>query len=250
MESKTMALFLTFLLGLFIVIGAILSLFLKKRKKVLDFLMASCFSILLMLIILDLLPEAIEHLGLSYLWLFLLLVFVGFFFFKWFDHLIPHHHSKHDTKKEVYDNMIHIGTLATVALALHNIIEGMAIYFTSSLDLSLGIAMSLGVGLHNLPLGIIVGSTFYQQEGKFTSFLISLIVLAFSSFLGGLIPFVFNLKAINDLMMGSFLSLTLGMLIYLAFFEILPKVKKAKDKKIVFYGLITGVVIILCTLFF
>ena len=50
--------------------------------------------------------------------------------------------------------------------------------------------------------------------------------------------------------MGILLSLVLGMLFYLVFFELLPKVKDTKNKNMTIYGLISGVLIFLLTLFF
>ena len=70
--SNTLALFITFLLGVFILIGTIISFFIKKQDKVLDFIFAFALSLLSMLIIIDLLPEIIEHLGITYIYLFLL----------------------------------------------------------------------------------------------------------------------------------------------------------------------------------
>jgi len=69
---NTLALFITFLLGIFIIIGVIIAFFLKKQKKVLDFIFAFALSILTMLILTDLLGHTIEHLGI-YLFYFLAL---------------------------------------------------------------------------------------------------------------------------------------------------------------------------------
>ena len=56
---NTLALFITFLLGFFIIIGVIIAFFLKKQKKVLDFIFAFALSILTMLILVDLLGHTI-----------------------------------------------------------------------------------------------------------------------------------------------------------------------------------------------
>ena len=56
MNTENIALLITFLLGIFIGIGAILAFFFQNKKKILDFIFALALSLLLMLIAFDLLP--------------------------------------------------------------------------------------------------------------------------------------------------------------------------------------------------
>ena len=242
---NNLALFITFLLGLFIIIGVIIAFFLKKKSKVLDFIFAFAFSLLVMLIILDLLPEAIEHLSLKNMHLFLLFTMLGLLLFKVLDNFIPEHADHKLTVKEENENIMHIGLLATIALIIHNIVEGMAIYLTSCNDISLGLMMSIGVGLHNIPLGIIITATLNMSNNKKpVKYYACLGSLVISSFVGGLIPYLLNINTVNETVIGSLLALTLGMLLYIIIFELFPKVIKTKDKKITLAGIITGFLIL------
>ena len=173
---NTLALFITFLLGFFIIIGVIIAFFLKKQKKVLDFIFAFALSILTMLILTDLLGHTIEHLGIKHIYLFILFTCLGLLIFKTIDDFVPEHEDVKMTKKEEKKNIVHIGVLATIALIIHNFVEGMAIYLTATNDINLGIMMALGVGLHNVPLGIIVTTTLNNDEklGKYLFCIISL----------------------------------------------------------------------------
>lgn len=246
--NSTLALFITFLLGFFILIGVIIAFFLNKKQKVLDFIFAFALSLLVMLIMTDLLEEAIEHLGISNIYLFLLFSMLGILVFKILDDFIPEHDDHKMTKQEEKKNIVHIGMLATIALIIHNIIEGMAIYLTSLNDISVGLMMSIGVGLHNVPLGIIITSTLYQSEEKTSKYWICLGSLFISSFIGGLIPYLLDISAVNEVVIGSLLSLTLGMLLYIIIFELWPKVIKTKNKKVTILGLISGVLLLLVAL--
>lgn len=251
MNTENIALLITFLLGIFIGIGAILAFFFQNKKKMLDFIFALALSLLLMLIAFDLLPEIIEIFTMTYIWLFLLLAFVGILLFKVLDEFIPEHqHDKHLTKQENATNMNHIGTLTTIALVIHNIIEGMAIFIAAANDVSLGIMMSLGVGLHNIPLGMIITTTFTQSNTKKSKVGFYIFALCISSFLGGAIAYVFEITNVNPLWMGSLLSLTLGMLSYIVFFELWPRVKATSDKKITTCGLLVGIILLAITMLF
>ncbi len=241
---NTLALFITFLLGFFIIIGVIIAFFLKKQKKVLDFIFAFALSILTMLILTDLLGHTIEHLGIKHIYLFILFACLGLLIFKIIDDFVPEHEDAKMTKKEEKKNIVHIGVLATIALIIHNFVEGMAIYLTSANDINLGIMMALGVGLHNIPLGIIITTTLNSDKntGKYLFCINSLFI---SSFLGGLLLYLLNINTVSDIVIGSLLALTIGMLLYIIIFELYPKVKKTTNKKITIIGLVAGVIIAL-----
>ena len=245
---NTLALFITFLLGFFIIIGVIIAFFLKKQKKVLDFIFAFALSILTMLILVDLLGHTIEHLGIKHIYLFILFTCLGLLIFKIIDDFVPEHEDAKMTKNEEKKNIVHIGVLATIALIIHNFVEGMAIYLTSANDINLGIMMALGVGLHNIPLGIIITTTLNSDKntGKYLFCIISLFI---SSFLGGLLLYLLNINTVSDIVIGSLLALTIGMLLYIIIFELYPKVKKTTNKKITIIGLVTGVIIALVGMF-
>lgn len=245
---NTLALFITFLLGFFIIIGVIIAFFLKKQNKVLDFIFAFALSILTMLILVDLLGHTIEHLGIKHIYLFILFTCLGLLIFKIIDDFVPEHEDAKMTKNEEKKNIVHIGVLATIALIIHNFVEGMAIYLTSANDINLGIMMALGVGIHNIPLGIIITTTLNSDKntGKYLFCIISLFI---SSFLGGLLLYLLNINTVSDIVIGSLLALTIGMLLYIIIFELYPKVKKTTNKKITIIGLITGVIIALIGMF-
>lgn len=245
---NTLALFITFLLGFFIIIGVIIAFFLKKQKKVLDFIFAFALSILTMLILVDLLGHTIEHLGIKHIYLFILFTCLGLLIFKIIDDFVPEHEDAKMTKNEEKKNIVHIGVLATIALIIHNFVEGMAIYLTSANDINLGIMMALGVGIHNIPLGIIITTTLNSDKNT-GKYLFCIIFLFISSFLGGLLLYLLNINTVSDIVIGSLLALTIGMLLYIIIFELYPKVKKTTNKKITIIGLVTGVIIALIGMF-
>ena len=163
MSIEFVGLLITFLLGLFILIGALVAFLANKKQKITDFSLGLAFSVIIMLIILDLIPEVIEHLGMSYIWLFLIFAILGYGLLRLLDHFVPDHHdATHMTKKEANDNLAHIGLISSIALMIHNIVEGMAVYTTVLTSVSTGLMLAIGIGFHNLPLGMVIATTFYQ----------------------------------------------------------------------------------------
>lgn len=70
-------------------------------------------------------------------------------FFKGLDRFIPGHDSEHAGHPDCSDgDVIHIGIVSTIAIVIHNVIEGMAVYSMVEESIRVGLLMALGVGIH------------------------------------------------------------------------------------------------------
>lgn len=232
------SLILTLICGLFFLVGIILyNKF--KNKKSLNIITISCaFIIILGLIELDLIPELIE-VG---KWWLILFVLLGLSLLLILDLFIPNHSHKHkenDEEKAAHQNhLAHIGTVTLIALLLHNMVEGMALYGVATANLKSGILMCLGISLHNLPFGLQIANYTRKKHNKL---LITLLVL--SSLIGGVIVFCFG--SINEIILGIIIAITLGMILHIFLFELLKEVIQNRNKKETIYGIIIGIVILL-----
>ena len=248
------AILLTVFVGLFILIGTIIGICFKNNKKFIDLSISIALGVVITLIAFELIPEVLEilidSLGRGKGLLFIgLLAFLGFIVLQQLDLFIPHHEEcNHNHKHSCHDEHLkHIGIVTSIALILHNVIEGMGIYITTVTDFKMGILLCIGVGLHNLPLGLVISSTLINEYSKKKIIIISLIV-SLATFLGGLFIMVSGIQ--SEFIMGLLLSVTLGMLIYIAFCELLEQVLRIEDKKISYIGVIIGIVILLISIMF
>ena len=245
MDNSKIGLLTTLLLGIFILVGALLAFLVKKKQKVVDFSLGLAFGVIIMLLITDLLPEIIEHLVLKYIYIFIIGTIVGFLILKLLDRKIPDHEQEEKSVKANKENLIHIGIITSLALMLHNMIEGMAVYSTILSNTTLGVAVMIGIGFHNIPLGMVIASTFHQSNQNIWKTLLIVLIVSISTFVGGLIMFFLNLTEISPVLLGTLLSLTLGMLIFISFDELLPRIRKTKEKKLTYIGMVLGVVLLL-----
>ena len=62
--------------------------------------------------------------------------------------------------------------------------------------------------------------------------------------------FIFSGNLINDIVLGMLLCITLGMISYIVFFELLPKIINSKYHKISFIGITIGIVILIISTLF
>lgn len=249
MKNIQLGLITTLLLGIFIILGALIAFLVKRRQKVVEFSLGLAFGVITTLIITDLIPEIIENLGLRFIYIFISGVFFGYLILKLLDYFIPDHEEESMSKKDLNDNLAHIGVITSLAIVLHNIIEGMAVYSTIISNTSLGLAVTLGIGFHNIPLGIVIAGTFYQSNQSLSKTLLSILLVSLSTFAGGIIMFLLNISTINPLILGILLSITLGMLIFIVLDELIPRLRNIKEKNTSFLGIILGVFLILLTIF-
>lgn len=249
METYKIGLLTTLLLGLFIIIGALIGLLASKKNKVVEFSIGLAFGVIVTLMLTDLIPEIIECFGFSKVYVALIGGVVGFYMLRILDNFIPDHHEHKMTREEENENLIHIGVITSIALVLHNVIEGMAVYSSCLSNANLGVALTLGIGFHNIPLGMVIASSFYHSNKNLGKTLITVLLVSLSTFLGGLIMYLLNMSEISLMLLGTLLSLTLGMLIFIIIDELLPRIANIKKKKVTYMGMGLGVILLIISLF-
>ncbi|CDF11365.1 predicted divalent heavy-metal cations transporter [Mycoplasma sp. CAG:776] len=239
-------LILTLIVGLFFLIGGLISLKVKNKDKLNAFSIALALIIIINLLVMDLAPEIFELLEAYDIGFKILIILVfgalGMLLLKILDFFIPdHHHEHHDNeidKKEHISHMKHIGTLTLISLILHNLLEGFAIAGMTLNDFQMGLMICISVALHNIPLGTTIFSSIDIKKNK-----LLVLSLTLSSFVGG---FIFLLIGeISSLVLAIISIITLGMLIYILIMELLPELIGNIKKKETILGLITGIIIII-----
>lgn len=249
-----MELLLTLLVGLFTLLGSVFAIKFKNNKRFTDFSISLAFGVILALILFEIIPEVYEVLN-SELSVFrtilciIILVLIGIYLLKILDSFIPHHeheahhHHKHNDDSCHNEHLKHIGLVSASAVIVHNIIEGMSLYLVSSSSIVSGLFMCIGIGLHNIPMGLVIATTLYNSNySKKDIFKISLIV-SLSTFVGGIIMLL--LGGVPHLIEGILLGITLGMLIYILIFELLHQIYHMKNKKVCNIGVGFGMILLL-----
>lgn len=237
-----MGLLITFILGIFILIG-ILVIKLSKNSKIVEQLSISiALGTMASLVILELLPEVLETFD-SKKYIILISIIIGIVILKILDIFIPEHDHEHGLSHNcTEDNLIHIGIVSSVAIILHNIIEGMAVYSMTIESLKLGFIVSLGVGLHNIPMGMVIYSTLKNEDNKKKVILLTLTVL--STFIGGILM-MFISPLLSEIVIGILICITLGMLLYIILFELIPHLLHSKNKLLTVIGIIIGILVLI-----
>ncbi len=240
-----MGLIITFALGVFLLLGVVVVKLAKGSKTIEQLSIAIALGTMVSLVVLELTPEVLETFQGWMLAVAALAVLAGVMALKVLDGFIPDHDDGHGDEEQTEENVIHIGVISAVAIILHNIVEGMAVYSISTESARVGIQMAIGVGLHNIPMGMLMYSTLQKDSRKKQVLILGL--AAVSTFVGGLLMAVIS-PILNELVIGILICVALGMLLYIICFELIPHLFHCKRKWLSILGVLVGIAVILVTM--
>ena len=257
--SNFLALLLTLLTGIFFVIGFLLVKKSEKKEELSILANGLALAVMLGIVFFDLIPEITEAsvtvFTNKWIKIFLILLFmgIGMGLLKAFDHFIPAHHHKHKEKEkqkemeEHKSHSYHIGVILSISLVLHNILEGMSLYIIAKESFASGIFMAIGIGLHNLPMGIEIASNLELSKKKEKAKYYKL-ALIFSTFVGGLFLFIIG-NNITGFLLFMLLSIATGMILYISLFELLKEVMNYRKEKLTYLGIAVGICLVIALTF-
>ncbi len=221
-----MGLVVTLVLGAFVLAGAAVAGFARDGERIRDISIAVALGAMTMLLIDDLIPEALveaESLG----WpLAIGGVVAGVAVLVVLDRFLPDEHHSHDEHArghdpDAADSALHISIATTIALVVHNVVEGMSVYSLAAESLAMAMVLGIGVGLHNVPMGMIVYSGLRNESRKRKVIVLAFAVL--STFFGGLVMLALS-SSVDERVVSFMICLTIGLLLYIIVFELVPHV--------------------------
>lgn len=240
-----MGLLITFVLGIFVLLGAAIAGFAKNEHRVSELSVAVALGAIVMLLVLDLLPETfegIEHIG----WLgTVIAIVVGFGALALLDRFLPDsslaQHGGHG-HAQPHGSALHVSVAVVIALTVHNIIEGMSVYGVATQSITAAFLLAFGIGIHNMPMGMIIYSGVRDQSlGRR---IVILAIAALSTFLGGLVMFMLG-TTVDDHIVHFMIALTVGLLLYIVVCELVPHAIRTDNAKLTIVGLLVGAGVVL-----
>lgn len=259
-ENVQIAFVLTILAGLSTGIGSAIAFFIKERSgKILTFSMGLAAGVMIYLSFMELLPHALSslehetegethhHYG---RWLGILAFFVGMLIVAVIDHYIPHQHGENDL---IIDNqkdkkLLRVGIMTAVALAIHNLPEGMATFVSALEDPHLGFSIAFAIALHNIPEGIAVSLPIYHATGDakkafFYSFLSGLVEP-----IGAILGYFIFMAYLTPVVLGFLLASVAGVMVFISLDQLLPTAQEHGSRRISIYGVVLGMMLMAVSL--
>ncbi|MBQ3372106.1 MAG: ZIP family metal transporter [Oscillospiraceae bacterium] len=260
--------------------GAVAYMFRKDSDKTVSLLLSFAAGVMTAVVCFDLLTEALNTNGeASNVWMVVCGVLAGFVVIallnalidKTTNHEVAHIDENHPRTADSLEELTHAnhlyehmegrqprsglflaGLVMAAAIALHNVPEGMVIgsSFARTVDQMLsnrgGLTMALVIGLHNIPEGMAVAVPLISGGMRKWR---SVVVTALSgapTVLGAVLGFLIGTISPTALVIS--LSFASGAMLYVVFGELLPESilmwKSKLPAAVVILGLLTGLIII------
>ncbi|UCB51703.1 MAG: zinc transporter ZupT [Candidatus Zixiibacteriota bacterium] len=242
-KNVGLALLLTTLAGLSTTLGSLLGLAVRKPgPRFMSATLGFSAGVMVLVSFVELLQGGIESIGFAYAHFGF---FIGIIFIFAIDYLLPHqwagHHDLQGSRSE--DRLLRMGLLVALGVGIHNFPEGMATFAGTLKDTKLGVAIAVAIAIHNIPEGLAVSAPVYaatKSRGKafFWSFISGLAEPA-----GAGVAAVFLLPFLTPALLGWILAFVAGVMVYIAFDELIPTSRSYGREHTAILGVILGMVV-------
>lgn len=262
---------LTLIVGLTMGLGSILSFFISSsHKKLLSLALSFSAGIMIYVSFMEILPEGMHliegYIGEGSSWVALIWFFTGMFItavierfvhvfageFHSHDHSHGHEHTHHEhDHDEANDNhLTKLGLMSAIAIAVHNIPEGLALFTSGLKDITLAYPIAAAVIIHNIPLSIAISVPLHYATGSKKKAFLYTLAVGLCQPIGAILGYVLLSNFLNDLVFGILFSVVAGIMIFVSLDELLPAAQRGEDHHISVYGAIAGMIVMALSLSF
>ena len=240
-------LLLSFLAGLFTVIGSFITFFIKDLKKsYLQFALGLSGGVMIYVSFVELLPASIKNIGalkanIAFFGGIVLVMLIDFF--------VPHEYIEERIKGNTHDKkLMAAGIFTAIGIGIHNFPEGLAVFMSALVNIKLGIALAIAIALHNIPEGIAVAMPiFYATKSRKKAFWYSFLS-GFTEPAGAVIAVLILMPFLNPAVLSFSLAFVAGIMVFISFDELLPLSCQSEGYHISILGVIIGMAVMAVSL--
>jgi zinc transporter, ZIP family len=218
--------------------GGLFSVFIKKpTPRFTGTILAFAAGIMLAIIFLELIDESIAFSG---HWAAIIGISMGMVIFYLLDHYLPHQHTVTEEEAHV-GGYLKKGTLLALGIGLHNFPEGLAIGTGFVGSPELGLSLAILIGLHNIPEGMAVAAPLKQGGYSFSKVLAITALAGAPMGIGALIGAAIG--SISDYVLGVSLGFAGGAMLYIVCDELIPDAYESAGAHLSIFGIFAGTIL-------
>ena len=246
------AMLITLFAGLSTAIGGGIAFIVKKDNlKALSIGLGFSAGVMIFVSFMDMIPEAdkllLSNFPNNHQWITFAGFIIGLVVAILIDYFLPDHtddvlnpdgpaHRDYKIKRA--------GLFTAIAICVHNFPEGMATFFTTTQNITLGLSVGIAIAIHNIPEGIAVALPMYHVTGKKRYAMLYAALSGISEPIGALAGmFIFGLF-LPQVLIGALMSAVAGIMIYISFDTLLPLAKEYGDWHQSIVGILSGILVI------
>lgn len=264
MPAEISAFLFTLLAGLSTGLGSLVAFFSKRtNRKFLSISLGFSAGVMIYISMAEIYIEAgetlREQLGKSGGWIAAAAFFGAMLLIALIEKLIPSEENPHEIKSietlsgqtPAASRLMRTGLLTAIAIAIHNLPEGLALFISAMEGPHVAIPLVTAVAFHNIPVGIAISVPVYQATGSKSKALAYALFSGLAEPLGALLGWVILRPLFNEIILGILLAGVAGIMVYVSFDELLPSAREYGEHHLSLYGLIFGMVVMAaCLLLF
>lgn len=241
MNNTLIPFLISMLAGLSTLIGC-LFIYIKPKNidKFIGISLSFSATIMILISILELLPEGFFYLNNEYGLLFSILILVSMLLIGYIINI----YINKKINKTSNSNLYKVGILSMIALMIHNLPEGILTFLTSTIDLKLGLKLSLAIMMHNIPEGIAIAVPIYYSTNSKYKAIKNTLISGLSEPLGALLAYLFLYRFISNTMISIILLFVAGIMISISINDIFEEARNYSNKHTII-GFILGLIFIL-----
>lgn len=205
--------------------GILSSIFRKKVDRYLSFFMGISGGIMLAVVVFDLMKESMQSIGVINTVIFTFSGVIITMFIK---------------KLLYFTGKMKSGYLILISILLHNLPEGLAIGSSFVSAETLGITLAIVIGIHNIPEGLATALSLAGSKVPTKKIILFTFIAGIPMGIGSLLGVYF--AEVFKYLIGVFLSLAAGTMLFVVLDEIMPKSKSVYS----IIGFLIGTIIVYC----
>ena len=250
------ALFMAALAGLTTMIGAVPVLLTgRKSDRLIGLVLGFGAGAMICVSLTDLYPEALElfserRAGSGAALLSACCVAAGLAVGFLADRLMGHKEHGHEEHEHCHvqgceDGLFHVGKVSVLAMGLHNLPEGIALFAACYGNPVLGLSLAAATAFHNIPGGITMALPIYFATGSRRKAFGLTLLASLAEPLGALLAYVFLRPYLNGLWLAVVYGVIAGFLLYIGVSELLPASLRYGTKKETVVSVLAGACVML-----
>lgn len=247
------AMLITLFAGLATTIGGAIAFVVKKNSlQALSVGMGFSAGVMIFLSLTEMVPEAnillTKHFPNNHEWITFAGFIAGLLMAIVIDYFMPDHIDEEDmlhpdTPSRRDYKIKRAGLFTAAAICVHNFPEGMATFFTTTQNITLGISVGLAIAIHNIPEGIAVALPMYHVTGKKRYAMLYAALSGITEPIGALVGMLVFGLFLPQILVGALMAAVAGIMIYISFDTLLPLAKEYGDWHQSLVGILSGIIV-------
>ena len=244
---------LTMIAGLSTGLGSILAFFTKRsNNKALSGALGLSAGVMVYISFMEMMPQSLHLLSLQnseqQATIYMLLAFFGGIALIWgIDLLIPEDENPHEMHRveevEHKSGLKRTGIMLALAIGIHNFPEGLATFASTLSGTDIAIPIVIAIAIHNIPEGIAVSVPIYHATGNRKKAFWYSFLSGMAEPLGALLGFLVLLPFWSDTINALLLAFVSGIMVFIAFDELLPGAEKYGHHHWAIGGVVCGMLL-------